>query len=92
MKYDPEQSTPDWLPAIPPEDRWYEGPADPSPSLMRDLPVYPAEPAWADEEPAGLDEEPAGISDAIPGGWLALGFAVAVAALVYAADRMLGGR
>jgi hypothetical protein len=78
VKYD---SDPDGLPPIPPEDRWYEDPADPSPSLMRDLPPYPAEPAYADDVP-----EPRG------SGWAVLGFAVAVAMLVYFADRWMGGR
>ena len=40
---DPESETPDYLPALPPEDRWFED--DPSPALMRDLPAYPAVPA-----------------------------------------------
>ena len=37
--------TDDYLPALPPEDRWFEDDADPSPSLMRDLPPYPTQPA-----------------------------------------------
>jgi hypothetical protein len=82
VNYDPDRDTDDW-PAIPLEDRWFEDPADPSPSLMRDLPPYPAEPAYAEDVVRELRP---------PSGWVALGAAVAVAMLVYAADRWMGGR
>jgi hypothetical protein len=38
--------TPDHLP---PEDRWFEDPAGPSPAYLRDLPPYPSVPAYADD-------------------------------------------
>jgi hypothetical protein len=81
VNYDPDRDTDDW-PVIPPEDRWFEDPADPSPSLMRDLPVYPSVPAYA--EP--LEDTPR------RSGWVVLGAAVAVAMLVYFADQAMRGR
>ena len=53
MHYDPDYSTED-EPPLAPEDRWFEDPADPSPSLLRDWPPYPAVPA--DERTRDADE------------------------------------
>ena len=77
----PDDDTDDYLPALPPEDRWFEDDADPSPSLMSGLPAYPAE--WAEVEPPPSPPR---------SGAAILLAAVAVAMLVYFADQALRGR